>query len=518
MTIEAIDEGFWTGYLRFLDAPTESGQPLALSSRATLLGAVGNCINALEGHETWGYAAEHLIYASGFPRNPWPGRSKKSKPTEIILPHYVDHILTACIADVTAINARLDNNDLILASGREILKEARSFCEVPNYDNLSVCAALILEAFPNQLALLKDLDQIDPKLGSAVRFAHGMTAIRRTLYNCFEDLVPFVVLIGFKTIFNPDTLLSLEWGALQPSFDGATIILHGSKLRSTKMQTSTHIAEEDVAKVALPAELGAPLGFGDLLDILERLTKRTRRILVNKADSSRLFVGAPLTSGTVAKAFRQKNGLSGDICWKWALEKFISRHDLPSFTLKSIRATGADQTRRDFGVFAQQVRQGHACPQTTRNFYTSDWVKKRGQDRIGEIQDLYVRASETLGKIDPRGIGEKGPQAAATPGFLCLDPYDSPRVGQMKNRLCAAYGECPSCPLAAVELHSDQAAARYLALRQALHAGQQGLVSAVQWQEKWALILRDLEQILSEVPQDILEAAKQYRLSVPAIG
>ncbi|WP_206539682.1 hypothetical protein [Leisingera sp. ANG-S5] len=518
VTPKTIDESFWTGFLRFLDAPTKRGQPLALSSRASLLGAVGGCINALEGHVVWGYAAERLIHSSGFPRNPWPGRYKKNKPTEIILPHNVDRILNACIADVAAIKARLDNNDLILASGQEILKAAQASCEDPNYESLSVCSAIILEAFPSKLALLTDLNQLDPKLGYAVCFNHGMAEIRRTLYNSFEDLVPFVVLIGFKTIFNPDTLLSLEWGALQTSFDGATIILHGGKPRSTKMQTSTHDAEDDVAKVTLPSELGTPLGFGDLLDILDRLTMRTRGIVSNKADASRLFVGVPINSGTVAKAFLHKIGPSSDTTWNTALKKFISRHNLPAFTLRSIRATGADQTRRDFGVFAQQAQQGHASPQTTRTFYTSDWVRKQGQDRIGEMQDLYVRASETLGRIDPRGAGGKGQLAAATPGFLCLDPYDSPRPGQKKNRLCAAYGECPSCPFAAVELHNEQAVAKYLALRNALHAGQQGLVSVVQWQEKWTLILRDLEQLLAEIPQDVLEAAKQYRVSVPAIG
>ena len=518
VTLEAIDEGFWTGFLRFLDAQRRRGQPLAPNTRAKLLGAVGCCINALERHEVWGDTAERLIFSSGYPRNPWPGRDKTNTPTEIILPHNVDRILTACIADVTAIKARLDSNDVLLASCQEHLEEARALSEEPNYESLGVCAALIREAFPDQLALLTSLDQLDPKLGHAVRSNHGIASIRQVLYNSFEDLVPFIVLIGFKTIFNPDTLLSLELGALQPSFEKDSIILHAGKPRSTRMQTSTHDLAEGVATVTVPAEPGVPLGFGDLLETLARLTERTRGIVANKADADRLFVGARIDGGSVAKAFGHRSGPSTDQSWKTALGKFISRHDLHPFTLKSIRATGADQTRREFGVFAQQVRQGHMSPQTTRTFYTSDWVRKQGQDQIGETLDLYVRASETLGKIDPRGMGGKGQQAAATPGFLCLDPYDSPRLGQIKNRLCGAYGECPSCPLAAVEPNNDQAAARYLALRDALHAGQQGLVSPVQWQEKWALILRDLEQVLAEIPQDVLEVAKQYRISVPAIG
>ncbi|MDD9727261.1 hypothetical protein PVV74_17515 [Roseovarius sp. SK2] len=517
VTLETIDEAFWTGFLRFLDAPNADDQPWAVKTRAGMLGAVRLCIEALENNAAWGERAKRLLYHSGFPSNPWAGRTIKNKPTEVILPHEVDRILTACLADVAAIQKRLDRNTSILEVGQCELDDARGCDAAPDYSCLSVCAARIHEAFPDRLASLKDLSRLDRDLGNAVN-RHGMRAIREVLYNTFEDLVPFVVLIGFKTIFNPDPLLSLEWNAIETSFDGSTLIFHTKKNRSNRTQTSTHNASEIAGDVRLPAESGTPLGLQDLLNILKRLTLNSRAILANKTDDDRLFLGAPKWGGSVAKAFNHRGGPSNDIVWKKALGGFIERYDLAPFTLNLIRATGADQTRRYFGIFAQQERQGHSSPKTTWTFYTSDWVRKQGQDRIGETQELYARAAETHGRIDPRGLGANGQQAAATPGFLCLDPYHSPRPAQESGKLCAAYGECPSCPLAAAQPRSDEAVARYLALRRAIYTAQHGRVSALQWKEKWVPILRDLEALLEQVPMATMNNAQRYHVTLPSVA
>ncbi len=513
----SIDEAFWTRYIRFLDAPKVGGKPWALATRAKALGAVRLCIAALENHAVWGDEAKHLIYHSGFPSNPWPGRTSKSKPTEVILPHEVDRLLTACLADVAAIRTRLERNAALLEVGKEELQVARALGEEPDFARLHVCAAYVHEAFPTRLASLADLRRLNLRLPGAIKRNHGLGAVRQILYNTFGDLVPFVTLIGFKTIFNSDALLSLEWSAIESSFDDTMIIFNAQKGRSNRTQTSTHQAGETAAEVRLPAENGTSMGLQDLLNLLNRLTNHTRAILADDADADRVFVGVPQRRAWASKAFNT-DGHNRDITWTWALQAFITRHNLAPFTLKMIRATGADQTRRDFGIFAQQERQGHANPQTTRTFYTSDWVRKQGQDRIGQTQDLYVRAAETNGRIDPRGLGSNGMEGAATPGFLCVDPYASPRPSQEKGKLCAAYGECPSCPLAAAQPYNDEEAARYLALRKAIYAGQQGRVSAVQWQEKWLPILRDLEALLQQVPRQVMNTAERYHLALPPIG
>lgn len=513
----SIDEAFWTAYLRYLDAPKVGGKPWGLSTRAKTLGAVRLCIAALEDHPTWGTEAKRLIYHTGFPSNPWPGHTSKSKPTEIILPHEVDRLLTACLADVTAIRTRLERNTALLEMGKEELQVARTVGEEPDFTRLHVCAAYINEAFPTRLATFADLSRLNPRLPGVIKRNHSLGAVREILYNTFGDLVPFVTLIGFKTIFNSDALLSLEWSGIESSFDDTMIIFNAQKGRSNRTQTSTHQAGETAAEVRLPSENGTSMGLQDLLNLLNRLTNHTRAILADDADADRVFVGVPQRRASASKAF-STDGTSRDITWTWALQAFIRRHNLAPFTLKMIRATGADQTRRDFGIFAQQERQGHANPQTTRTFYTSDWVRKQGQDRIGQTQDLYVRAAETNGRIDPRGLGSNGMEAAATPGFLCLDPYASPRPAQEKGRLCAAYGECPSCPLSAAQPSNDEAVAQYLALRKAIYAGQQGRVSALQWQEKWLPIMRDLEKLLQQVPRRVMVAAERYHLTIPPTG
>ncbi|WP_138468670.1 hypothetical protein [Poseidonocella sp. HB161398] len=518
VTPEAIDEAFWTGFLRFLDAPKSSGQPWAPSTRSYALGAVKACLHALEDHPDRAEPAKRLIYHSGMPKNPWSGRSRKTVPTEIILPQEVNRIITACLAAVRGIEARLDRNADLLAIGRSELEEARLAGIAPDHSRIPVCAARIEEAFPDRLATLDDLHRLDPDLGRKVEFLHGMTAIRETLYNSADDLVPFILLLAFKTVFNPDTLLSLDWDSITPSHEEDVVIFHGQKPRSSRTQTSTHDETEDVVSCRLPDEAGVPLGLGNLLDILDRLTARTRAIVADPGHSRRLFVAAPIQGGSAAKAFQHPMGPSVDTMWKGALGRFIAAHGLTPFSLKMIRATGGDETRRRYGLFAQAEQMGHQSPQTTRTFYTSDWVRKEGQDRIGETQVLYHRMAETRGVIDPRGLGANGRQAAATPGFLCLDPFHSPRPGQRSGALCTAYGECPSCPLMAADLASDEPVARHLSLRAAIIAASMGRVSAEQWRQKWQPVLADLDALLAHVPQPVMDAARRLRITLPIVS
>lgn len=518
VTPEAIDEAFWTGFLRFLDAPKASGQPWGPATRSKALGTVKACIHALEDHPDRAEPAKRLIYHSGMPTNPWPGRLRKTVPTEIILPQEVNRIITACLAVVRGIEARLDRNAALLAIGRSELEEARLAGIAPDHTRIPVCAARIEEAFPDRLATLDDLHRLDPDLGRKVLLLHGMTAIRETLYNSADDLVPFILLLAFRTLFNPDTVLSLDWDSITPSHEEGVVIFHGQKRRSSRTQTSTHDETEDVGSCRLPDEAGVPLGLGDLLDILDRLTARTRAIVAYPGHSRRLFVAAPIQGGSAAKAFQHKSGPSSDKTWKAALGRFIAAHGLSPFTLRMIRATGGDETRRRHGLFAQAEQMGHQSPQTTRTFYTSDWVRKDGQDRIGETQTLYLRMAETRGVIDPRGLGANGRQAAATPGFLCLDPFHSSRPGQRSGALCTAYGECPSCPLMAADLASDETVARHLALRAAIIAASMGRVSAEQWREKWHPILSDLDALLAHVPQPVMDAARRLRITLPIVS
>ncbi len=521
--LSEIDEAYWSAVVRRLNAPKEDGQPWAIRTRASTLGQVRTCIEALLDHSVHAATARYLLYQSGFPRNPWPGRHRKTIPTAVLTPSEKDQMVLACLAEIAEINSRLRDNETILCAAHERLDQARSSGQRLDYRNdIGVCAALIDEVFPGRLAGIEDLRALDRNLCLAVSNKHGILAVRQLLYGMFRDLVPFVLLLGVKTAFNPETLLSLRWSNIRYSFDGRLITIAGEKDRASAPQTSANEAgndSENGSSSEFQAELGVPGGLADFLDTLRRLTGRTRTILANRDHADRLFVGVPVQGGAVAKAFEHRAGPAVDAAWRHSFEQFYKDHGLKPFTLNMLRPTeGEEEYRRTGGdLKAVQHRLGHRTVNTTRTFYTTDWMRRGGQDRIAETQELYIRWAESEGCADPRGKADYT-RGATTPGFMCLDPYDSPRSGQRKGKLCAAYGECPACQFSAARPRNAQAVALYQALRRAIYAGQQGRVSGKGWHAKWAPVLDDLNRLLAIVPPEVMSAAAQYRVVLKAVG
>ena len=305
-------------------------------------------------------------------------------------------------------------------------------------------------------------------------------------------------------------MLALEWRNIKLSYDSTQVSITGSKGRSPSAQTSrlstdSDDQENDAGSIdrTLPAEPGRSGGIGDLLDLLRRLTSRTRH-LVERAYTDRVFVAAPLGGSSVASALYDALGSSGYIVWQNALASFIADHRLPRFSLKTLRATEYEnEYRRTGSLMAARDRLSHASVVTGRRHYTSDWVRRDGQATIAGVQELLLRWAETEGTIDPRGLPHPEDAPAATPGFGCLDPHASPVPGQRHGRLCTAYGECPACPHMIARPRDLASAAHYLALRDAIARGRTGVTDAGPWVQKWGPILRALDFLIAEIPADV---------------
>lgn len=518
VSLQAIDEAFWRSFIAWLNGPRrQNGQPWSQATRARVHGAIKACIDSLEGHPEHGEVATYLKDKSGFPRNPWPGRTIKSVPTPVLSPPERRAMILACLREIGALRERLEEREAGLETGRALLDEARSEGQEPPYRlEIDVCVARIAEAFPDRLASLQDLFALDRSLGNAVQHKHGMLPVRRALYATFRDLVPVVLLIGVKTAFNADTILGLTWSRVRESEEGTTVTFIGVKNRAAGLQDSV-TSDANVNDRNVPAEPGVPFGMKELLDLLRRLTERTRAIVANKDYADRLFVGVPMRSSD-AKGFDNLQGPSSDQVWKTALTDFIQEHRLTPFTLHMLRFTEAEQEwRRTGDLLAVRDRLGHKSASTTRTHYTSDGMRRESQERVAETQTLYHRWAETEGRSDPRHQKERC-RSAATPGFGCLNPYDSPRPGQSKGKLCTAYGECPDCPLAQAWPQDVQAAAWYLALPMAIHDARLGRISARHWAEKWPPILHALNDLLAEIPPGVRAEASRYHVKLKPVG
>jgi hypothetical protein len=200
MAPSAINEGHWKSFVTWLNGPrSESGEPWVERSRAQMLGAVKNCIVALLDNPKYGATSTYLLEKSGFPHNPWPGRSNKNVPTAVLSPIERRALILACLSEMASLRNHLNERESILEAGRILLENYRRDGNAPPYrKEIGVCAARIIEAFPNRLASLIEIAELDYELGKAVKFHHQMLPVRRILYATFRDLVPFILLIALK--------------------------------------------------------------------------------------------------------------------------------------------------------------------------------------------------------------------------------------------------------------------------------------------------------------------------------
>lgn len=520
VSLKSIDEAFWTSFISWLNGRRKrNGQPWAPGTRVGVHSCVKACIDALESDPVYASVALYLRDKSGFPRNPWPGSSTKQVPTPVLSPPERRAMIQACLCEVEAMRERLEEREAILETGRALLDAALAKEQEPPYrSEIGVCAARIAEAFPDRLASLSDLFALDHSLGNAVQFHHRMLPVRRLLFATFRDLVPIILLIGVRTAFNPDTILSLTWRRVRVSEDETTVTFVGVKNRAADLQASITL-DDGTNDSDILAEPGVPCGLAELLAMLRRLTERNRAILATEEHADRLFIGVPVKGGYEAKAFHFANGgPSGDIVWKTALANFIQTHGLTPFTLQMLRFTEAEQEwRRNGELLAVRDRLGHKSVSTTRTHYTSDGMRRETQERVAETQTLYHRWAETGGRSDPRHQPERC-RSAATPGFGCLDPYDSPRPGQRRGKPCTAYGECPDCPLVQAWPQDVQATAWYLALVKAILDARLGRVSARHWAEKWQPILVALNALLATIPPAVRMKATHYHVKLKPVG
>lgn len=156
---------------------------------------------------------------------------------------------------------------------------------------------------------------------------------------------------------------------------------------------------------------------------------------------------------------------------------------------------------------------------TTDGSYLQSSAKLAEQEALGATQQRLQRFAKTLGKIDTRRSARTPSmdKDAATPGFTCADPFDSPRPGQAKGSLCDDYGGCPDCPHAAYDLAKPSAVALYGALRRALMASQDDL-SPEAWRVRCQPQVAALDEMLQQVSSDVMEASAVFKLRLPPIA
>lgn len=381
-----------------------------------------------------------------FVRNaPFAGKIQRRGVREIMPdPVFADFYARAA-ADAASIAAEVDafRNSLATSTGRKAPLVAE--CSTP-----AVCARWVYREFGPKLPMFTTL-RASAKYkayANAILRCGGWKRVARLIHPGVYDLMPFLGLLGCQTLFNKAVLTELSLGDVDRTelLGQRRIVLTPLKKRAGRQQFRSF-------------ELGdAPDNPHVVLEFLERWTTDLRG-MVPEVFRNRIFLFWSLVErkefSPGATGFYGLHTGSGaeDARFPHAWRTWLNDSKLPEVQFSSIRVTGLNLAHRAFAgdVRAIAALASHSSPEVFDSSYKSAHSCMRNDRRMAKAMALRDRLLRSDGKIDPtKRLRGEGVQAA-TPGFGCLDPMSSPISGQVEGRPCAAYGQCPDCPLATTD-------------------------------------------------------------------
>lgn len=482
------------------------------------------------------------------------GVSRKHVPTEVLQFDQLLAVIAAVEKEILALRDNWEKGQSILMQGSELLQNGavlgksryrqKNVMEVDE-SNLAVALAMIDQRYsgviPEQAVITAD----NAPLGATVNYGIGTAKMTRYFYASGRDLVPLALSIAIATVFNPNTILSLKWKDIDRNVDplsnGRRAVQFDVTEGADKVDASVETEASDATESPLVKITGdKPRAGRQLVRLLDPETSGVNQVSLNMvldlliAMTTRIrpFVIEPEKYGDRIFLYVQKSGAkrskgfgggtydsSGDQVWQSGLANFIKDNNLPEFTLKTIRATMLDYVQLFNRGDLEAARKvgNHLSRITTWTHYTSDLVKRMLKEATGETLLVRERWLDSEGKIDPRKHREWTSKGCATPGWICLDPFDSPRPNQKQGRLCSAYGECPDCPLSAARPVNPRNVMLYESLRRAIYRSITRVTAPV-WQDRWAPVVAALDGLLANVPAQVLQESRKLTVELPDIG
>lgn len=492
-TLADLDTSLFNDFITWLN-----GQNLKDITKAGHLCAARDVIRRLRRAAAYAELLPKDVRIKG---NPWPGRAQNGNPRTGMSITDLVRIERAYIREMQEAMQKIDEGDRLVAAGRNLLANGIS----PVARRVDVLLAVIVDEYGGYVSDKKFFfAQADGRRRQIEAFG-GLSGIAPWLYATGRSLAPFVIMLAIRTAFNPEAVLSLTRSAIRRSAlldDGVELEgrdkryrVVGRKGRSGRDQVRTFPADCD--------DIDSPVR---ILENVDRITRRLR--LVADARKTNL-------------AFIYQGRDYGEVCtfidatssFPYVLKQFIADNGLPSFTLASIRPTISDLVDQLSGgdIKAQQAVLNHWNVETTDDHYVSGASRNRRIERLAEIQNGRERFVATDGRADPRNGSPGNTRRAATAGFECTDPYDSPRPGQLKGRLCTAWGDCAVCPRVAVNPRDPHALACLVRLDHALDAARERLHPA-RWLQ-WAGVQTALREWIKKFSDPSVWAAAQ---TIPA--
>lgn len=452
-------------YLAFVDArKTNLGTPIQLTTISNLRGPLRTIFKELMGIE---YAGYRLPPNLDFPTMGTRGRKKG-----------ITHIPP--LDDITTVR-------VIVASLAEVehIVLAKPIDGLPIDNRGRILTALSLEEMVERLDALETVD------------ADALT---------MREMVPFVLLLGLTTSLNASSLAGAPLSAVHkshPIFGSSRWQLHVKKYKAKHRILKRSFAVDQFTWVNPTYLLAAVVVYS-----------RGLRSLVSP-ESAHLLLLALNTRGA-SPLYSSNDGIVGT--FDDALAKFCDDNQIGRFPLQRLRPTSSEVVH---SITEGDVTAQHAALQHTRksknlttDTYTHEAAITRDTERLARAMQWRETFIKSRGKIDARIARGDVRRAlrAATPGFACIDIFDSPYPGQLQGHPCTAYCMCSACPLGTANISDHFSVARLLQVEAKLIQGK-SVINEERWIRDYKPQLEELQNTwLPLVCSSVLKLAKKHDL------
>lgn len=508
-----LTEEFWNSFVRWLNRSDATVDGVySHQTRVVLYNTMRGILESLA--KTNEYRELCQVILGDFPSKVWDGTRRKGSPRKRLPSVNLENMKAAAAFEVVRLEERYREGLRLIAEGvlTPVTRDAHYVVDKATF------LARVARIYPGVLPLNPELMRGDKVIATTSKHLGGIEAYCGYLYPSSRDLIPLVLLLTVALALNPETVLTLNSENISriEILGRAYVVIKGEKDRA---------AEDPVITVPMDYEISLGVSIGRVLDLAEKITARVRHALLISSHRGRIFIFVGESSsisrprGYGATYDGAVKVACSDIAFTHNLKRFIKDHSLEYFSLVNLRPTVLDDIVASTGdLKAAQALGQQKSPWTLLNHYTSDGTKQRLSEQLGEASFLLrERWWGTNGLIDPRvdRLGFAKNRSSATPGFYCLDPFDSPRPGQRPDRLCAAYGECPDCPLAAASNQVTDVAS-YLSLRKRVAVALSSM-NETAWRAQWAAVFSSLEALISSLPKKVVDEALDFEVKLPAL-
>jgi hypothetical protein len=539
--LEQLTTSHVEGFKNWLDRVDQTAVALyVLQTRQTRMGQLRKVVRYLKQSDKW---APQLALDLHIRPGMWTGQKGGQEPTPIIHAEDYRKIYQACKNEIIQITGRVKamraalqaNLNHATAQAQDPAEKTvygnGKLCKVPNpYDDLGVLLATLHRRYPRQILTLELLNALnDRSLASAVLYRR-LANITTCFYPSARNLVPFVLMMAIHLDYNKTTLMGSKVNDYRiftgkvgrPEFVASASLIEGDNAGDS----TEEIVDERLFRGApvkkraryrlqeriLPVE-DAPDNPAFLWQFLVWWTEWFRPTVVPEwQDRLFLYVPGYTSPNKRMQGFDGHTDPGGDSNFVYAYKAFFRDHGLNHYTFTQFRPTGLDIVDIEFAgdIRAKQAAAGHVDVQTTYRRYTTDAQMKRGDEALAQLSTARERFRKTQGKLDPRRKPDGSDIGAATPGWTCTDPYDSPLYE--KDKLCGGYGRCPACPLGSINPDDCYSAAQVFNLLDAIDKAMDTMAPAA-WLERYGPTRKALTEFwLPQLPDHVLEQVGQMKL------